>query len=165
VRGAVLAALVTLLTATGHAVGGGSLADLSPLAVLVPLLAQVLVAVADRCRGLLPVLAALGAGQLALHYLLLVLTAHGDPAGTFSGPAMVAAHAAATLVTAVVVIHADAAVAALVAAAGRLLPRRPRVPAVDVAPPTRPVPEVDVPLVAGLVLLAAHARRGPPIPC
>jgi hypothetical protein len=163
VRGTVLAALVTLLTATGHVAGGGSLADLSPLAVLVPLLAQVLVAAADRCRGLLAVMVALGTGQLALHYLLVVLTAH-DSAAAVPGSAMLAAHAVATLATAVVVTYADAALAALLAASCRLLPRRPTVAAVDVVPPTRPVPGADVPLVAGLVLLAAHARRGPPIP-
>jgi hypothetical protein len=162
VRGTVLAGLVTLLTATGHVAGGGSLADLSPLAVLVPLLAQVLVAAADRCRGLLAVVVTLGTGQLALHYLLVVLTAHDSAAVT--GSTMLAAHAVATLATAVVVIHADAALAALLAASCRLLPRRPTVAAVDVVPPTRPVPGADVPLVAGLVLLAAHARRGPPIP-
>jgi hypothetical protein len=162
VRGTVLAALVTLLTATGHVVGGGSLADLSPLAVLVPLLAQVLVAAADRCRGLPAVLITLGAGQLALHHLLLVLTAH-DSSGAGSGPAMPAAHAVATLATAVVVTYADATLAALLAASRRL-PRRPTVAAVDVVPPVRPVPSADVPLVAGPALLAAHARRGPPIP-
>jgi hypothetical protein len=162
VRGTVLAALVTLLTATGHVAGGGSLADLSPLAVLVPLLAQVLVAAADRCRGLPAVLVALGSGQLALHHLLVVLTAH-DSAGADTGSAMLAAHAVATLATAVVVNHADATLAALLAASRRLLPRRPTVAAVDVAPPVRPVPSADVPLVAGPALLAAHARRGPPI--
>ena len=67
VRGAVLAALITLLTATGHVVGGGTVVSLSPLAVLVPLLATVLVALAERCRGIVATLLTLGAGQLALH--------------------------------------------------------------------------------------------------
>jgi hypothetical protein len=151
-----LAALVTLLTATGHVVGGGSLVGLSPLAVLVPLLATVLVAVAERCRGVVPMLVALGAGQLGLHYLLVVLTAHEHRVpSTFP----------ATLVTAVVMAYADAAVTGLVTALRRLRPRRPRVAAVDVAPPARPVPDAAVPLVASLVLVAAHTRRGPPIGC
>ena len=77
VRGGLLAALATLLTTVGHLVGGGSLEQLSPLAVLVPMLATVLVALAERCRGLVAVLAVLGAGQVALHYLLVLLTAHG----------------------------------------------------------------------------------------
>jgi hypothetical protein len=166
VRGSTLAALVTLLTATGHVVGGGTLVGLSPLAVLVPLLATVLVATAERCRGVAATLVALGAGQFGLHYLLVVLTAHGHRAAApFSTPTMVAAHVAATLVLAVVVAHADAAVTALVTALRRIRPRRPRVGAVDVAPPVRPVPDAAVPLVASLVLVAAHTRRGPPIGC
>ncbi len=166
-RGANLATLVTLLTATGHLLGGGTLTGLSSLAVLVPLLATVLVAVAERCRGIAAVLAALGIGQLVLHYLIVVLAAHGH-SGTdaaFSGWAMVAAHALATLAIAVVLSRADAAVTALVAALCRILPRRLRVTAVDVAPPACPVPDTDVPLAASLALVAAHARRGPPIAC
>ena len=128
-------------------VGGGTLVGLSPLAVLVPLLATVLVALAERCRGILATLVALGAGQLGLHYLLLVLTTHGHQApAAFPATTMVAAHAAATLATAVVVAHADAMVTALVAALRRIRPRRPRVGAVDVAPPARPVPDLAVPL-------------------
>ena len=146
---------------------GGTLAGLSPLAVLVPLLATVLVAVAERCRGIVAVLAALGAGQLVLHHLLVVLAAHAHvgPDAVFSGSAMLGAHAVATLAIAVVLSRADAAVTALVAAYGRILPRRLRVAAVDVAPPSCPVPDTDVPLAASLALVAAHARRGPPITC
>ena len=166
VRGSVLAALVTMLTATGHVVGGGTLVGLSPLAVLVPLLATGLVALAERCRGVVATLVALGAGQVALHYLLVVLTAHGHrgPA-TFPTTTMVAAHAVATLATAVVVVNADAAVTALVAALHRLRPRRAPVGAVDVALPARPVPDAAVPLLARLALVAAHTRRGPPVGC
>jgi hypothetical protein len=166
VRGSILAALVTLLTATGHVVGGGTLVGLSPLAVLVPLLATVLVATAERCRGVVATLVALGAGQLGLHYLLVVLTAHGHRGtAAISTATMVAAHVGATLVTAVVMAYADAAVTALVTALQRIRPRRPRVDAVDVMPPARPIPDAAVPLFASLVLVAAHTRRGPPIGC
>jgi hypothetical protein len=166
VRGSILAALATLLTATGHVVGGGSLVGLSPLAVLVPMLATVLVAVAERCRGVAATLLALGAGQVALHYLMVVLTVHGHRApGTFSTVAMVVGHAVATLAIAVVLAHADAATAALLGALRRIRLRRPRTGVVDVAPPVCPVPDAAVPLLAGLVTLAAHARRGPPVTC
>ena len=129
-RGVLLASLATLLTAVGHVAGGGSLEQLSPLAVLVPMLATVLVAVAERCRGVVAVLAALGVGQVVLHYLLAVLTAHGHGAA-IPAVSMVAAHAVATLVLAPVVCSADAAVAGLAGALRRILPRRPRVRAVD----------------------------------
>ena len=67
---------------------------------------------------------------------------------------LVAAHALATLAIAVVLSRADAAVTALVAALCRILPRRLRVAAVDVAPPACPVPDTDVPLAASLALVA-----------
>ena len=164
VRGALLAALATLLTVVGHLAGGGSLEQLSPLAVLVPMLATVLVALAERCRGLVAVLATLGAGQVGLHYLLVLLTAHGHSA-TFPALSMVVAHAVATLVLAPVVCSADAAVAGLAGALRRILPRRPRVRAVAVPLPTRAVPAADVPLRASAGVVAVHARRGPPIAC
>ena len=78
---------------------------------------------------------------------------------------MLVAHAVATLVTAALVARADAAVTALTHALRRVLPRRLRLCPVDVAPPARPVPDVAVPLLASLVPLAAHGRRGPPVAC
>jgi hypothetical protein len=164
VRGVLLASLATLLTAVGHVAGGGSLEQLSPLAVLVPMLATVLVAVAERCRGVVAVLAALGAGQAVLHYLLAVLTAHGHGAAV-PALSMVIAHAVVTLVLAPVVCSADAAVAGLAGALRRILPRRPRVRAVAVPLPTRAVPAADVPLLVSAGVVAVHARRGPPIAC
>jgi hypothetical protein len=166
-RGLLLAALATLLATTGHVVGGGSLDDLSPFAVLVPMLATVMVAVAERCRGIVAMLAALGAGQAGLHAVLGVLTAHHDHVGgaVLPAPPMVAAHAVATLVVAAVLWHADAAVGALTAVLRRTLPRRVPIAAVDVPLPTRPIPAADVPWRARVALVAAHARRGPPLPC
>lgn len=160
-----LAALATLLTAVGHVAGGGSIEQLSPLAVLVPMLATVLVALAERCRGVVAVLGALGAGQVGLHYLFILLPAHGHSAGLPAAP-MMAGHAVATLLLTLAVCSADAAVDGLLSALRRILPRRLRVPAVDVALPTRAVPAADVPLLASVGLVAAHARRrGPPITC
>jgi hypothetical protein len=164
VRGVLLAVLSTLLTAVGHVAGGGSLEQLTPLAVLVPMLATVLVALAERCRGVVAVLAALGAGQAVLHYLLAVLTEHGHSAAV-PGLSMVAAHAVATLALAPVVCSADAAVTGLAVALRRILPRRPRVRAVEVPLPTRAVPATGVPLLVSVCFVAAHARRGPPIAC
>ncbi len=163
VRGALLAVLVTLLTATGHIAGGGSLEQLSPLAVLVPMLVTVLVTLAERCRGILAVLTALGAGQAGLHHLLDLLGPHDHAGDGGAYPAsMVAAHAVATLLVAPVVCAADAAVTGLANALRRIMPRRLRVPAVDVPLPVRAVPGADVPLLASVGLVAAHARRGPP---
>ena len=76
---------------------------------------------------------------------------------------MVAAHAVVTLLVAAAVCHADAAITALVGALLRVLPHRLRVAPVDVGLPACPVPDVDVSLRAAARLIAAHARRGPPI--
>lgn len=163
-RGSVLAALVTLLTVAGHVAGGGTVAGLSPLAVLVPLLATVLVTLAERCRGPVATVALLGAGQLGLHLLLQVLSPHGhagSPAPAAAG--MLAAHAVATLLAAAAVTHADAAASALLAALRRTRPRRPAPAVVDVPPRVHPAPDPAVPLRAGLVPLTAHVRRGPPV--
>jgi hypothetical protein len=160
----VLTALATLLTVTGHLVGGGTVLGLSPFVVLVPMLAAVIVGLAQRCRGLVRVVGVLAGGQAALHCLLVVLTAHDQHVGSaaVSGTAMLAAHAVVTLIVALSVCHADAAISALVGALLKVLPRRLQVPPVDVPLPARPVPEADVPLHASVGLLAAHARRGPP---
>lgn len=163
-RGWMLAGLVTLLTATGHVAGGGTVEGLSTLAVLVPLMATALIALADRCRCVVAVLLTLGIGQAVLHLLLGVVT-HDHHVGSVPGAAMIAAHSVATVVAAAATTHADAAVTALVTALRRVLPRRLRLAAVDVALPTRAVPSAEVPLRATLGLVAAHARRGPPVAC
>ena len=157
-RGAVLAALATLLTVVGHVAGGGAAVQLAPVTVLLPLLATVLVAVAERCRGVAATVVALGAGQAVLHLVLSVLTGHDHMGPTWS---MLTAHALATVLLAAVLCSADRAVAGLVRALRRILPRRLRTRAVVVPLPARPVPN-DVPLLASVVLVVAHARRGPP---
>jgi hypothetical protein len=163
-RGTALAVLAALLTATGHVAGGGALPDLSPMLVLVPMLAAVLVALADRCRGAVAALVALGGGQLLLHELLLVLAhAHGDPPAPGSG--MPAGHAVATLVSTVAVRHADDALGRAAAALSRVLPRRLAPPPVGAPILALAVPAVDVPAHATRHLVRSRARRGPPIPC
>lgn len=106
----------------------------------------------------------LGAGQVVLHHLLALMSAH-DHGGGLSTAYVLAGHAVATLLLTPVLCLADAAVDGLLGAVHRILPRRLRVAAVDVALPTRAIPAADVPLLASVGLVAAHARRGPPIAC
>lgn len=163
-RGCALALLSALLTAAGHAAGGGSLPDLALLVVLLPLLGAVLVALAERATGPLGVLAVLAAGQLALHHLMVLLhpAHHSAPALLDSG-GMLAMHAVATVVVAAAVRYADVAIAAVVAALRRVLPRRPAPPRAD-RPLTVLVPAAPAAgrRLAG-ALSAAHVRRGPPV--
>jgi hypothetical protein len=161
-RGLVTAGLSTLLIAVGHVLAGGAVPDLTVLVVLFPLLTAALIGVADRCRSTAATIVTLGAGQYALHVLLGLLHPHAPAA---ADPfAMVAVHAAATLVVAVFLHHADQALAAAGAALRRVLPRRPIVPPAD--GPLRPLRVADpAPALLGLTLAAVPARRGPPVGC
>ncbi|WP_344425303.1 hypothetical protein [Pseudonocardia ailaonensis] len=162
VRGAALASLITLLTALGHVVGGGTLPDLGLLLVLFPLLAVALTTAAERARGPVGMLLVLGAGQLVMHELLLFL-GH-DHAAQGTGPGMVAAHGVATLVSGLFLRDADRMISALAGALRRILPRR-AVP----MPARRPL-HTFVAAPAGVALLVARSataavvRRGPPLP-
>ncbi len=166
VRGAGLALLCALVTATGHAAGGGALPDLALLVVLLPLLGGVLAHLAHRTTGPVGLLAVLGGGQLTLHELLDVLhPSHAAGPALLGGAAMLALHAAATVVLAVAVRRADGGIAAVAAALRRVLPRR-------LVPPPVAGPQavaVPAPPAAGLrlavALCSAEVRRGPPVRC
>lgn len=161
VRGSVLAAFSALLTAVGHLAGGGTLPDLAPLVILLPLLAAVFVSLARRVDRVAGTVAVLAAGQLALHGGMVML----HPMGGSGGPPMLAAHAAVTLVTAVAVRHADAGAAAVAAVLRRVVPRRLPPLVADGHLPVRPVPPPDLRAHLARVLAVADAHRGPPAWC
>jgi hypothetical protein len=188
VRGIALAAFSGLLTAVGHLAGGGTLGDLGLLVVLLPLLAGLFVSLAARSRGPLGSVAVLGAGQLVLHYLMVLLhpaqSAEGLLAGPSSsaeglfagpsssavpallgGPSMLLMHAAVTLISAVGLRHADAAVVTVARALRRIVPRRITPLLADRPLPALAVPGPGVSARLARVLLSAHARRGPPVGC
>ena len=144
-RSAALAVLSTLLTAVGHVAGGGTVPDLALLVVLFPLLAGAFVTVAEHCRGVVGMIATLGAGQLALHLLMVLLHPmdHLAEPVVSPGPGMLGLHAAVTLVIAGVLRYADAAAAL----------------------PTRAVPGPAVPARIARALAVTHVRRGPPVGC
>ncbi len=177
-RGAELATLTALLTAAGHAAGGGALPDLAVLVVLLPLLAGVLTAVADRSRSAVGAVAVLGGGQLVLHQLLEALgPTHGAHAlhvvagsggaapAPPSGSVMLGTHAVATLLIAAALRYADRGVAALGAALRRVLPRRLTPLSADRPLRTLATAGPGVSLRLARTLAVAHARRGPPVRC
>jgi hypothetical protein len=165
-RGAVLAGFAALLAALGHTAGGGSVPDLGVLVVLMPLLAGMFTTVAGRCRGLPGTVAVLGAGQVALHYLMeLMHPMHDTATAAVTGWRMFVMHAVATLLAATALRYADRAVAGVVAALRRVVRRR-----VAPLPADRPlavlrVPDLAVPGRLAMALAAAHVRRGPPVGC
>ena len=163
-RGLVTAGLSTLLIAVGHVLGGGAVPDLALLAVLFPLLTGAIAGLADRCRSMGATFAALAAGQYALHVLLGLLHPHGSAFGP-SAATMVAVHAAATVVVAVLLHHADRALVAVHGALRRVLPRRPFVPPADAPLPPLLATGDDYLLPRRLALAGVPARRGPPVGC
>jgi hypothetical protein len=163
-RGLVMAGLSTLLIAVGHVLAGGPVPDLAVLLVLFPLLTAAVVGLAERCRSTAGTLATLAGGQYALHLLLGLLHPHPMPHAAPGPWVMLAFHASATLVVAVLLRNADRAVDAAGAALRRVLRRRPFLPPAD--GPLRPL------RIAGpaeqmrrLALAAVPTRRGPPVEC
>ena len=135
-RSAALAVLSTLLTAVGHVAGGGTVPDLALLVVLFPLLAGAFVTVAEHCRGVVGMIATLGAGQRALHLLLVLLHPMDHLAEPVVSPGP-----------------------------GMLVPRRLRPLPADRPLPTRAVPGPAVPARIARALAVTHVRRGPPVGC
>lgn len=162
-RGCVLAVLSALLTATGHVAGGGSVPELAPLVVLLPLLTGVIAELAGRCTSVLSTVAVLGAGQVVLHELLVVLTPGHHPAAplSFDSRLMLAGHAVATLMLAALVRHIDGAIMAVAAALGRVVAQLLLPLASDRTPHVQVVPVAD-PGAAARVLVRSAPRRGPP---
>lgn len=162
-----MAGLSALLTAAGHAAGGGAAPDLAVLVVLLPLLACVVTGVAGRCRGAGGTVVVLAAGQVALHHAMELLhpTHHAAQAAVAPGAPMLAMHAAATLLTALALRHADRCVTGLVTALRRVLPRRLVPPPADRPLRVLAVPGSAVSARLARVLAVAHVRRGPPVGC
>ena len=101
----------------------------------------------------------LATGQLVLHLTLAAL----HPMAADGSRPMLLLHVLVTLVTAVAVRYADAAVLAVAAVLRRVVPRRLTPPAADRPLPTRPIPPLDLPARRARLLTVADVRRGPPV--
>jgi len=165
-RGRLLAACSAALAVAAHGTAGGKLSDSALTLLLSAVLAWGGAALARR-GGLLTVIAALGTTQLAQHVLLTEVATHGHATPPFNGWVMLAAHAVATVLTALLLLRADAALAAIRAAVawlvGRLQALCPAPPAGDAAGtaatsvPVRPGELLEV------LLRQVSPRRGPPV--
>jgi hypothetical protein len=165
VRGVVLAVAATLIALTAHLVasGGGSphVGSALPVALLV---GGVATRLADRCANPVPMTALLGAAQLAIHMLLTVSARdhHTAPDAPSDSGDMIAAHAVAVVVTALLLSHADALLTRLRTAVLAFLPRVVAVPE-PVGPPVVVFPRRPRAVHAHLVrLVHVSPRRGPP---
>ncbi|MFL6142707.1 MAG: hypothetical protein ACJ72N_12675 [Labedaea sp.] len=171
VTGWLLAMSSTGLAVTAHGVAGGGLPDTALLLPLTALIAWGAGALAGRLRGVLPLLGALAVVQLGLHLLLsqggYAHAGHPPGPGPASGVAMLAGHALAILLTAVLLSRAAAGLAAVSSAIARLFGRlrAPRLPLAGAAVAigrTRAAPARPGVLLE-IQLRRVRARRGPPV--
>jgi hypothetical protein len=167
-RGAGLAVCCAALGVAGHAAAGGAVPAIGPTVLLTVLLAGAGIALADRQRGPLGIIATVGGTQVALHVLLDALTHdHGGAPATGDDPlAMVGLHAVAALVTGLALAGAERAVFGVVGALSwllrRLVPVCTAVPGGE-PPPSRPSTAAPGQVVVRLLLRRVHRRRGPPV--
>jgi hypothetical protein len=166
-RGALLAGTSAALAVAAHAVAGGMLPSTGLTVLLTVGVAAAGIALADRRRGPVAILFALGSAHLGIH-LMLSVAATGEPMASrpVNGWLMAGGHLLAVLLAAAVLTRAEDAVFALAAAWAMLLPRwsvgplPPRIASLRL--PTD-LPPVD--RLLAVLLRRSCARRGPPLTC
>lgn len=164
-RGSLLAVTSATLSVTAHFMADGELADPALTVLLTGLVGWVATALAGKARGPVATLALLGAGQVVMHLVLVTLAGHDmyGMAGRTGGFSMLAAHAVATLVTALLVAKADAMLLAVLSALRAILPwLLPALPVPAAATVAMPARTDAPPHLVGVDLRRIHGRRGPP---
>lgn len=161
-RAVLTAGALLLLTISGHTAGGGSI-DVLGLVIVAALSVGLAVSTTATSLSLPRLLTVLVAGQLLLHLVLTFTTGHAAHGAT-STPvgAMVAGHAVAAIVAALVVRHADLLVARWIAFVSTVLGPIPRPVARVLGLPTTAITASDRALVRLDALLHQVVRRGPP---
>ncbi|GAA2990171.1 hypothetical protein GCM10010483_38370 [Actinokineospora diospyrosa] len=165
-RGALLGGSSAALAISAHGMAGGGIPDTAVTLALTALVGWAGTALADRRGGLVATLALLGVSQLCLHVLLTDIAVPHDghqhtPA--VSGGLMLVTHVAATVINAVLLTVAGAALNAIASAVTGLV----RVLTTSL-PPTTPQPALTVTTTANhlltVLLRVVCGRRGPPVP-
>lgn len=166
VRGGSLAVSSTALAVTAHAAARGDLPDTALTLLLTALVGWIATALAGKARGPFGTLVLLGTAQLVMHLVLTTLSMHDmqmGPPDADGGLSMFAAHAVATVLTALLVAKADAMLLAVLSVLRAVLPWLLTPLPVAVAAPTRlPALPARTPHLIGVDLRSIHGRRGPP---
>lgn len=166
VRGTAMAVCSTALAVAAHAAGGGGWPDLGLAALVLVLLATAGASLARRRRGFPGILGVLAVTQVQLHFLLALADHHAGPGQSMFWPGwrMLAAHAVAVLLTALVLTKAEAAVFAVAAALARLLPQP--LPLLRAESPCDPLTVTErVDRLLRVLFRSVCPRRGPPACC
>ena len=164
-RGALFAGTAAALAIAAHGLAGGGWPGMSTLAIVAVLVALAAGGFTGRRSSALAVAAALAGAQLAMHMILDTASTHHDQSSVADGRTMLAAHAIATLLSAIVLAQADGALSAVWTVARAVLPRIPVTPPVPSPEPViRCVALPAADMVRRVVLRESCARRGPPTP-
>jgi hypothetical protein len=163
-RGVSLAVSAGALSVTAHQLADGGLPDPAMTVLLSALFGWTATALARKARGPVATITLLGAAQLVMHLLLTTLAGHHDMyTMPGEGLGMVTAHAVATVLTALLLSHADETLLSLLAALRAILPRLLGPLPVPVAPATLVPARTAAPShLVGVDLRRIHGRRGPP---
>ncbi|WIY04339.1 hypothetical protein QRX60_11015 [Amycolatopsis mongoliensis] len=166
-RGVSLAVCAAALSVTAHRLADGGLPDPAMTVLLAGLFGWTATALAGKARGAVATTTLLGAAQLVMHLLLTTLAGrhvhdmNAMPAGTGFG--MVAAHAFATLATALLLARADATLLTVLAVLRAILPRLlTPLPVPVAAPALVPARTTSPGHLVGVDLRRIRGRRGPP---
>jgi hypothetical protein len=167
VRGWALAGASAALAVGAHGMAGGGTPDTALAVLLTVIVAWAGTSVAGRYKGLFAVVIALGTAQMAMHLVLnFAVPEHPGHMGHHAPPvspgAMWATHVTATLLTALLLAKADAALH-LIASTIRALLRPPVFRAVTPGAHALPASPTHLSHMLQVVLRKVHARRGPPV--
>lgn len=160
-RGSLLAGSSAALAVSAHIAADGGLPDPALTAFLTVLIGWMATSLADRFTGVIGILGTLTVAQTLMHTVLTVLSEHPGAAVAVDPVAMTLAHAGATVVTAVLLGHAERGLLLIAASLRRLLP----VMFSPAPPPSGPIAPVAAAVVNAhveIVLRRLYARRGPP---
>lgn len=169
-RGGAVAGCSTALAMAAHMTAGGTahmtaggVPDTGLVMLVMVLLAAGGAGLARHCRSLPWILAMLAGTQVVLHFLLASAEMH-QPAQAVLWPGwhMVAAHAVAVLVTALVLTKAATAVFAVAAALARVIPRPLGVLPVGSADHDPVIVAEPVDHLVRVLLRLVYPERGPP---
>lgn len=169
-RGAGVACTAASLSVAAHAAAGGSLPGLGTTVVITVLLTGAGVALADRKRGSWGILGALAVSQLALHFFLELTALGHHGSGHLHGPSpipvspglMTLGHVIVTLLTALVMAHAERVLFVVTRLLQAIFPRKTTPLPVVTPPPAVCVPAPVPRTLAQLIYQRIHGRRGPP---
>jgi hypothetical protein len=161
-----LAVTSAALAVAAHVVAGGMPPDTGLTLLLTAGVAGAGTALADRRRGTVAIVLALGVAQVGMH-LILSIPQPGvmGPAAPVNSVLMTGAHAVAVLISAAVLARADAAVFLVAGVLAMILPRWLSAPPVPPAPARTCFPAVPVDRTMTVLLRRRCARRGPPATC